>query len=67
MNLGIFNLLPIPALDGGRLFFRIIEAIRGGKPLKPEWDSYIHMIGILVLLALMLLVSFKDVINIFKK
>jgi regulator of sigma E protease len=67
MNLGIFNLLPIPALDGGRLFFRIIEAIRGGKPLKPEWESYIHMIGILVLLALMLLVSFKDVINIFKK
>lgn len=67
MNLGIFNLLPIPALDGGRLFFRIIEAIRGGKPLKPEWESYIHMIGILVLLALMLLVSFKDVIYIFKK
>ena len=67
MNLGIFNLLPIPALDGGRLVFRIIEAIRGGKPLKPEWESYIHMVGILVLLALMLLISFKDVVNIFKK
>ena len=67
MNLGIFNLLPIPALDGGRLFFRIIEAIRGGKPLKPEWESYIHMIGILILLGLMILVSFKDVIQIFKK
>ena len=67
MNLGIFNLLPIPALDGGRLVFRIIEAIRGGKPLKPEWESYIHMVGILVLLALMLLVSCKDVINIIKK
>ena len=67
MNLGIFNLLPIPALDGGRLFFRIIEAIRGGKPLKPEWESYIHMTGILILLGLMILVSFKDVIQIFKK
>ena len=67
MNLGIFNLLPIPALDGGRLVFRIIEAIRGGKPLKPEWESYIHMVGILVLLALMLLVSCKDVVNIIKK
>ena len=67
MNLGIFNLLPIPALDGGRLFFRIIEAIRGGKPLKPEWESYIHMIGILVLLAFMLLVSFKDVIGLIQK
>lgn len=67
MNLGIFNLLPIPALDGGRLFFRIIEAIRGGKPLKPEWESYIHMVGILILLGLMILISFKDVIQIFKK
>ena len=67
MNLGIFNLLPIPALDGGRLFFRIIEAIRGGKPLKPEWESYIHMIGIFVLLALMLLISFKDVIGLIRK
>lgn len=67
MNLGIFNLLPIPALDGGRLLFRVIEAIRGGKPLKPEWESYIHMIGILVLLALMVLVSCKDVVNLIKK
>lgn len=67
MNLGIFNLLPIPALDGGRLLFRIIEAIRGGKPLKPEWESYIHMVGILILLGLMILVSFKDVIQLFKK
>jgi regulator of sigma E protease len=67
MNLGIFNLLPIPALDGGRLFFRIIEAIRGGKPLKPEWESYIHMVGILVLLGLMILISFKDVVQLFRK
>ena len=67
MNLGIFNLLPIPALDGGRLVFRIIEALRGGKPLKPEWEGYIHMVGILVLLALMVLVSCKDVVNLIKK
>jgi len=67
MNLGIFNLLPIPALDGGRLLFRIIEAIRGGRPLKPEWESYIHMVGILVLLALMVLISFKDVIGLIQK
>jgi len=67
MNLGIFNLLPIPALDGGRLVFRIIEALRGGKPLKQEWESYIHMIGILALLTLMLLVSCKDVVNLVRK
>ena len=67
MNLGIFNLLPIPALDGGRLFFRIIEAIRGGKPLKPEWEGYIHMIGILLLLSIMVLISFKDIFSLIQK
>ncbi len=67
MNLGIFNLLPIPALDGGRLFFRIIEAFRGGKPIKPEWEGYIHMAGILILLGFMLLISFKDIIQLFIK
>lgn len=67
MNLGIFNLLPIPALDGGRLVFRIIEALRGGKPLKPEWEGYIHTVGILVLLALMVLVSCKDVVSLIRK
>lgn len=66
MNLGIFNLLPIPALDGGRLVFRIIEALRGGKPLKQEVEGYIHMIGILALLALMVLVSCKDVVNLIR-
>ncbi|MBQ7320596.1 MAG: site-2 protease family protein [Clostridia bacterium] len=67
MNLGIFNLLPIPALDGGRLLFRLIEALRGGRPLKPEWENYIHMVGILLLLALMLFISFKDVLKIILK
>ncbi len=60
MNLGVFNLLPFPALDGGRLVFQIIELIRR-KPLKPEVEGYIHFVGIVLLLLLMLVVTFKDI------
>lgn len=62
VNLGIFNLLPIPAMDGGRLFFQLIELIRR-KPVKPEVEGYIHFAGIILLLALMALVTFKDIIK----
>ena len=61
MNLGIFNLLPVPALDGGRFVFLVIEAIRR-KPIKRETEATIHTIGILVLMGLMVLITFKDVI-----
>ncbi len=64
LNLGVMNLLPLPALDGGRIFFLIIEAIRR-KPLKPEVEGYIHFAGMVLLLLLMLIVSFKDVIKLF--
>ena len=60
MNLGVFNLLPIPALDGGRLVFQLIELIRR-KPIKPEVEGYIHFAGIVVLLLLMVLITFKDI------
>ncbi len=62
MNLGVMNLLPFPALDGGRIVFVLIEAVRG-KPLKPEVEGYVHFIGIILLLALMAVVTFKDVIK----
>ncbi len=65
MNLGVFNLLPIPALDGGRFVFLLIEAIRR-KPLKAEVEGMIHTVGILALMALMVLITFKDVFTIFK-
>ncbi len=65
LNLGLFNLLPIPALDGGRLFFQLIELIRR-KPLKPQWEERINFIGFAVLMLLMILVTFKDVIGLFK-
>ncbi len=62
VNLGVVNLLPLPALDGGRLIFLIIEAIRR-KPIKPEHEGYVHAIGMLVLFAFMIIISIKDVIQ----
>ncbi len=62
-NLGVMNLLPIPALDGGRLLFYFIEVLRR-KPMDPEKEGKIHMIGLLILLALMVLILFNDVRNI---
>lgn len=59
-NLGVMNLLPIPALDGGRLVFLIIEAIRG-KRIDPEKEGMVHFVGLMLLMALMVLVMFNDV------
>ncbi len=64
VNLGIFNLLPLPALDGGRLLFVFIEAIRG-KPIDPEKEGIVHFIGFALLIALMIAVTIKDVWNLF--
>ncbi len=66
INLGVMNLLPFPALDGGRFVFMLIEAIRR-KPIKKEIESYIHFIGIVILLALMVAISLKDVWSIFTR
>lgn len=62
-NLGVMNLLPIPALDGGRLVFLFIEAIRG-KPLDPKKEGMVHFAGLMLLMALMVLILFNDVRNI---
>lgn len=64
VNLGIMNLLPIPGLDGSRLLFHVIEGVRG-KPIKPEVEGTIHMIGTLLLLGLLLLITFRDVWRLF--
>ena len=66
INIGIFNLLPIPALDGGRLVFLIIEAFRR-KSLKAETEGMIHFVGLALLMTLMVVVTFNDVKNIFVK
>lgn len=63
-NLGVMNLLPIPALDGGRLVFLFIEAVRG-KPISKEKEGMVHIIGFVLLMVLMVVVLFNDVRKIF--
>lgn len=60
INLGIFNLLPIPALDGGRILFLAIEAVRG-KPIDPAKESLVHFIGFALLMLLILIVTWNDI------
>jgi len=64
VNLGIVNLLPLPALDGGRLIFIIVEMIRR-KPVPPEKEGMVHLIGMVLLLALMLALTVSDVVRCF--
>ena len=64
LSLGVSNLLPIPALDGGRLLLLIIEAIRR-KPLKQQTEITIQMIGFAFIILLSLYISFNDIIRIF--
>lgn len=66
INLGVFNLLPLPALDGGRLLFVIIEWLRG-KPVSREKEGLVHTIGFLILIGFMIFVSYKDIIKLFTK
>ena len=66
INVGIFNLLPLPALDGGRFVFLLIEAITK-KQLKAETEGIIHFVGLALLMILMIVVTFNDVKNIFIK
>lgn len=61
VNLALFNLLPIPALDGSRIVFALIEWIRGGKRVPPEREAMVHAVGMLLLLGLMLVISIADV------
>lgn len=60
INVGVFNLLPIPALDGARFVFLIVEAIRR-KPVKPEVEGMVHFVGFALLMLLMVVVTFNDI------
>ena len=60
INLGIMNLLPLPALDGGRLMFFILEAIRG-KPVDRQKEGMVHFVGIMLLMLLMIVVTWNDI------
>jgi regulator of sigma E protease len=63
-NLGVMNLLPIPALDGGRLVFLFLEVLRG-KPIDQNKEGLVHMIGLVALMILMVFVMFNDISRLF--
>ncbi len=65
INLGILNLLPIPALDGSRIVFAIVEAIRR-KPMDPEKEGFIHWIGFIFLMLLIVVATYNDIVKLIK-
>jgi len=64
INLAVFNLLPIPVLDGGHLVFLGLEGLRGGKPVPMSWRIRLTQVGMVFLLALVVLVLYNDVLRI---
>jgi len=64
INVGFINLIPFPAFDGGRIVFLLIEKIKG-SPVKPETENKIHTIGFILLLALMIYITFNDILKLF--
>lgn len=64
INIGIFNLIPIPALDGGKIVLNILEAIRR-KPLKQEIESYVTLAGVVIMVVLMIAVTWNDIMRLF--
>ena len=63
-NLGVMNLLPLPALDGGRLVFLLVEVVRK-KPVNRQIEGAIHFAGLMLLMALMVVVMYNDILKIF--
>jgi regulator of sigma E protease len=66
INLGVVNLLPIPPLDGGRIAFVLLEILRRGKRVSPRVESIAHNVGFALLIALILMVSFQDILRIIR-
>ena len=65
LSLGIINLLPIPALDGGRILFVLIEILRGGRKVPPDKERIVHSLGFMLMIFLLILVTFQDISRIF--
>lgn len=61
INLGIVNLLPLPALDGGRIFFLLLEIVRGGRRIAPQKEAMVHLVGFVAFILLTIVVTFADI------
>ncbi len=66
ISLGIVNILPIPALDGGRLMFVIIEWVRRGKRISPQREGMVHLVGFIVLIGLIIVISYFDIVRVLR-
>lgn len=64
ISLGVVNVLPIPALDGGRLLFVVIEWVRRGKRISPQREGLVHLVGFALLIGLIVVMSYRDVVRI---
>jgi len=64
INLGIITILPLPALDGGRIAFVLLEMVRRGRRVSPRVEGLVHSIGFMLLIALMVVITYKDIFNI---
>ncbi len=64
VNLALINLLPFPGLDGGRLAFVLLEALRGGRKVDPQKEGLVHLIGMFILIGLVLVVSYFDILRV---
>jgi regulator of sigma E protease len=62
INFGVINLLPLPALDGSRLVFLIVEGLRG-KPFDRKREGMVHFIGFVALMALMIIITYHDIVS----
>ena len=65
LSLAVFNTLPIPGLDGGRMFFVLLEYARGGRRVSPEKEALVHFVGIALLLSLFVVITVQDVQRLF--
>ena len=61
---GIFNILPFPALDGGRILFVVIELARRGKRVPPEKEALVHLVGFMFLIAMLIAITYNDIVRI---
>jgi regulator of sigma E protease len=64
MNLAVVNILPIPMLDGGRLFFVVLEWIRRGKRISPKREGLVHLVGLVLLMGFVIWISYYDILRI---
>ena len=64
INLGLINLFPLPALDGGRIIFVLLEKARGGKRISPRTQGLVHLVGFFLLIGILIAITFNDITRI---